>query len=248
VLAAVAPGEDLSSYDLLVTGHSLGGALATCFVLDIAEYGVDAGRGLPQLEASENWWSSIASTLTGKKLETKSTPPPPPRPKSLVHYNFGSPRVGNDAFCRKFDSFIGNEIDESYRIVNDQDVVARLPRTVNALALGNIGYDHCGPTVLITELASQISKHDGNEQSSSNSQMFEMSEMLWIEGMDEKSCPVRDGTTSSDPLGSGTLLGDIVSSIQSGGEDEKDNSPFNLAKLGEMTEKVTGRLQKITTG
>jgi hypothetical protein len=30
VLAAVAPGEDLSNYDLLVTGHSLGGALATC--------------------------------------------------------------------------------------------------------------------------------------------------------------------------------------------------------------------------
>lgn len=83
VLAAVAPGEDLSSYDVLVTGHSLGGALATAFVMDIAEYGVDAGRGLPQLEASENWWSSIASTLTGKRLDAKLTPPPPPRPKSL---------------------------------------------------------------------------------------------------------------------------------------------------------------------
>ena len=75
VLAAVAPGEDLSSYDLLVTGHSLGGALATCFVMDIAQYGVDAGRGLPQLEPSENWWSSIASTLTGKQLDSKATPP-----------------------------------------------------------------------------------------------------------------------------------------------------------------------------
>ena len=57
VLAAVAPGEDLSSYDLLDTGHSLGGALATCFVMDVAQYGVDAGRGLSQLEPSENWWS-----------------------------------------------------------------------------------------------------------------------------------------------------------------------------------------------
>ena len=45
VLAAVAPGENLLNYDLLVTGHSLDGALMTCFVTDMAEYGMDAGRG-----------------------------------------------------------------------------------------------------------------------------------------------------------------------------------------------------------
>eukprot|EP00804_Cyclotella_cryptica_P010346 CCRYP_012268-RA/>CCRYP_012268-RA protein AED:0.21 eAED:0.21 QI:1501/1/1/1/1/1/2/180/510 len=243
VLAAVSPGEDLSSYDLLVTGHSLGGALATCFVLDVAEHGLDAGRGLPQLQPSENWWSSIASTLTGKKVDDKGNPPPPPRPKSLKMYNFGSPRVGNDAFCKKFDSLIGKEIDEAYRIVNDQDVVARFPRTVNALAFGNIGYDHCGPTVLITELASQISKHVGDD---CDKFIFDKKEMLWIEGQsDDKACPVRDGNTSSDPLGSGTLLGDIVSSLQ-GDDDGSDNSTFNLAKLGTISEKLTGRLQKIT--
>ena len=127
MLAAVAPGDDLSDYDVLCTGHSLGGALATCFVMDVAEYGMDAGRGLPQLEPSEAWWNSIASTLTGKKVSLGS-PPPPPRPKSLKMYNFGSPRVGNEAFCNHFDNMVEDgRIDEAYRIVNDQDVVLASP-------------------------------------------------------------------------------------------------------------------------
>lgn len=239
MLAAVAPGEDISNYDVLVTGHSLGGALATAFVMDVAEYGMDAGRGLPQLEPSEPWWSSIASTISGKKVQI-GAPPPPPRPKSLKMYNFGSPRVGNDALCRKFDSLVGNGIDEAYRIVNDQDAVARFPRTMNGLALGNIGYDHCGPTVLITEIENQISKRDGTDGASK----FQKSEMLWIEGESNgAACPVRDGEALSDPLGSGSLLGDINNIVQGSG-DEKDNE-FSFSKLSNMAEKVTGRLQKM---
>ena len=118
---------------------------------------MDAGRGLPQLTPSEPWWISIASTLLGgggggggggsSSLKSSLSPP---RPKALKMYNFGSPRVGNDIFCNKFNSMIANgAIDEAYRMVNNQDVVACTPRTVNALVLGNIGYDHCGPTVLI---------------------------------------------------------------------------------------------------
>lgn len=98
-MAAVIPSDNLANYELLVTGHSLGGALATCFVMDVAEYGMDAGRELPQL-----------------------TPLSPPRPKALKMYNFGSPRVGNDIFCNKFNSIIANgAIDEAYKIVNNQD-------------------------------------------------------------------------------------------------------------------------------
>lgn len=270
MLAAVAPGEALSEYDVMVTGHSLGGALATCFTMDIAEYGMDAGRSLPQLEPSDAWWQSIATTFTGKKIQI-GAPPPPPRPKSLKVYNFGSPRVGNEAFCKKFDSLVDEgRIDEAYRIVNDQDAVARFPRTVNALVLGNVGYDHCGPTVLITELEKQIAK-DGSKR-------FSQTSLLWIEGQsDEAACPVRDGNARSDPLvsvlgyvcltcpalthrmhcthdrnfqGSGSLLGDIQDAFKSESEDDSEES-FNLSKfsnfkLGSLAEKVTGRLQQLS--
>jgi hypothetical protein len=95
---------------------------------------------------------------------------------------------------------------------------------------------------LITEIENQISKRDGNDGASK----FLQSEMLWIEGeSNDAACPVRDGEALSDPLGSGSLLGDInniVGTFQ--GNDEEDKA-FSFSKLGNMAEKVTGRLQKL---
>jgi len=88
-LAAVAPGDDISQYELIVTGHSLGGALSTLFTSDIAEFGIDAGRGLPTKATSEPWWNAL--NLFGKEAVNLDKAKPP-RPKSLKLYNFGSPR------------------------------------------------------------------------------------------------------------------------------------------------------------
>ena len=86
--------------------------------------------------------------------------------------------------------------------------MTRFQRTVNALVLESIGYDHFGPTVLITELAHQISKHE-DQSSSVSSGVFQQDEMIWIEEQSNAGCPVRNGNALSSPLGSGSLLGDI---------------------------------------
>lgn len=77
---------------------------------------------------------------------------------------------------------------ETYRIVNGADVVARVPRTMNAI-VSSIGYEHCGPTVL-------VSADPGGCP-------------LWIEGESEGQCPVRDGTPLTNPFAKGNLLGDV---------------------------------------
>jgi len=112
----------------------------------------------------------------------------------------------------QFDSLMGNEIDEAYRLVNGQDAVTRMPRTVNALAFGSIGYNHCGPTALIMDPKAANDKSDP---------------LVWVEGeSDDKACPVRDGVAMISPLGSGSLLGDLLSVV-----DDSDDEPKNTKKL-----------------
>ncbi|KAL4857581.1 Phospholipase A(1) DAD1 [Chlorella vulgaris] len=53
------------------------------------------------------------------------------RPK-IVHYNFGSPRVGNRAFAEDFDRLVPN----TWRVANSKDAVALVPRM--------LGYCHVG--------------------------------------------------------------------------------------------------------
>ncbi|CAN0111908.1 unnamed protein product [Ectocarpus sp. 12 AP-2014] len=129
VLGSAMEGKP-EDWHVYITGHSLGGALATLATLDHC-------RRYPKAK--------------------------------VTMYNFGSPRVGNKAFAKLYDSFVG----DSFRVVNNLDVVARLPRaTMGGISLD---YRHAGRTVMVAE---------------------DPEEPPWIQGESGGECPLEE----TDPV------------------------------------------------
>jgi len=210
-----------------------GGALATLFAADVAEYGMDAGRGLPQLEPSAPWWTRMSESLFNNKNSNGSfdmSRAGPPRPKDIRLYSFGSPRVGNEEFVEKFDSLVSEgALKEAYRVVNGEDVVARLPRTFNA-GVVKIGYEHSGATALVSDIVQDTRP------------------LLWVEGeSDSSQCPVRDGNTFTSPLADGNLLGDLVGAVKDGLASSDEQEVKASDKLGQLASSITGRLKNLDT-
>ena len=79
---------DPDGWHVFVTGHSLGGALATLFSAELAE--------------------SVAAGV---------------RACTVTMYNYGSPRVGNRAFVRRFN----RAVPDAVRVINGSDLVPTLP-------------------------------------------------------------------------------------------------------------------------
>lgn len=93
------PSENTHLY---VSGHSLGGALATIAAMDI----VSSDQG-----------------LTGSNREEKLKNP-------VRLYTFASPRVGDNSFADKCNEFIAREKLHAFRFANSEDLVTNVPLPV----------------------------------------------------------------------------------------------------------------------
>eukprot|EP00746_Dinoflagellata_sp_MGD_P078422 gnl/MRDRNA2_/MRDRNA2_31364_c0_seq1.p1 gnl/MRDRNA2_/MRDRNA2_31364_c0~~gnl/MRDRNA2_/MRDRNA2_31364_c0_seq1.p1 ORF type:complete len:965 (+),score=201.88 gnl/MRDRNA2_/MRDRNA2_31364_c0_seq1:101-2995(+) len=177
------PGE----WDVLVTGHSLGGALATLMATEIAT-GVDTSRSL-KMRADNSWFAQLVRAAQDKLGQGEAVAAPIQLGRVRL-YTFGAPRVGNSAFA----SFYNSLGIDSFRIVNGADIVPRMPRHANS-AGAILDYEHVGQTVLIS---------DGDEGSPDVSTGF------WVEGeSDGGACPLRDVSPFTNPFGPKTIIGDL---------------------------------------
>lgn len=135
---------DGEGWTVLVTGHSLGGALAT-----LCSWEIEAQRALEL-----------------------------PNVNKVSMYNFGSPRVGNTPFADSFDA----SIPEAFRVVNDADIVARVPRTANISFAGE--WQQVGRTVMVQSMG-KVDIEGGAKAP------------IWVEGEDPGGCPLLSGELSA---------------------------------------------------
>lgn len=122
--------------DILVTGHSLGGALATLCALDLSIHTVQTmNQHLSAIDAKSHrrrfGHKHLQFILSHKVL-------------NVTMYNYGSPRVGNRTFQKHYDEWVP----DSFRVVVDGDIVPGIPPT----KICNKTYKHIGTEILVDGL------------------------------------------------------------------------------------------------
>jgi hypothetical protein len=116
--------------DVIFTGHSLGGAMATFAAVDFTIH------SLPRIKSHLKHAAADAESNNPSQLRSQV---------ASIHvsmYNFGAPKVGNSAFIQTYDRILP----DSFRVVVDGDLVTGLPVSWNYRHIGTPVYIDSGGT------------------------------------------------------------------------------------------------------
>ncbi|CAM9612691.1 unnamed protein product, partial [Phaeothamnion confervicola] len=122
---------------LYITGHSLGGALGTLCAYDMALWLVPFVNSQLGREPNPKGAATMAGG-GGGGLEHEHE-----EPIGITMYNFGSPRVGDPFFVRRYNQLVPN----SFRFVCDGDVITGVPPA-------RFGYMHVGRLAVADRMGS----------------------------------------------------------------------------------------------